>query len=288
MTIATDLQRRATAQFDAALEQGKTVLSQATAVANSANKLIAEDAPKPAYAAIGAADLIAETVTKRLEELPNEVLANLNKAQQLNNIKLSKVGDDALSRITELRTKVDGSVAAAKDSAKDLRSVELSDGIAQAKGAADGYLSLAKNLFDSLAARGEAKVAELRKDPRLTKLLGDVSDAADSVEARVRPVVSGVEARVSPVVGTVVGTVKSANPTRRTTRVAKAPAKKAPAKKAAAAKAPAKKAPAKKVAAKRTPAKAPASKAAAAKAPAKKAPVKRATKTTAATSSTSA
>ena len=86
MSIATDVR----AYADAALEQGKTALTQATNTVNTVNKRVAADAPKPAFAALGAADLVAETVTKRVEGLPAEAAANVTKVQETSKAAIAK------------------------------------------------------------------------------------------------------------------------------------------------------------------------------------------------------
>jgi hypothetical protein len=151
MPIATEVR----AYADAAVKQGKTVLSQATVAVNTATGRaveLAEDAPKPAFAVLGAADLAIETVAKRLP-----------------------------------------------------------------KGATGRYRSTAKDIYGTLTARGEAKIAALRNNPRLAKLSGDVSGAAETLQAKIAPAIE---------------TVKSANPLRkqapRAAPIRKAPAKKAP------------------------------------------------------------
>ena len=221
MSIATDVR----AYADAALEQGKTALTQATATVTTVNKRLVEDAPKPAFAAVGAADLVAETVTKRVEALPAEAVANVSKLQESSKAAIAKAQADAIAKIAELRSKFDARVEAAKG----LRSVDVQ---AKAKDAAEGYVAIAKNLYTNLTERGEAKVAELRKDPRLVKFLGEFSDVADTVTDKVESVVE---------------TVKSASPVGKSAASTPA-ARKAPAAKAPAAKAPARKAPAKKAA----------------------------------------
>ena len=260
MSIATDVR----AYADTALEQSKTVLSQATATISSANKRLIEDAlpaafrtstvSSPAFAVVGAADLVAETVTKRVEALPAEAAASVAKAQENSKAAIAKAQSEALAKIVDLRGKFDARV----ESTKGLRNVDLQGAT---KDATEAYLSTAKNVYDTLTARGEAKVSELRNDPRLVKFLGDVSYAADAVQSKVSPVVETVQARVSPVVDTVqatvdsvqaqvqplvdtvLNTVKSVNPVKPA--AAKAPVRKAPAAKAAPAKkAPARKAPA--------------------------------------------
>jgi heparin binding hemagglutinin HbhA len=166
MPIATEVR----AYADAALKQGKTALSQATAAVNTATGRaleLVEDTPKPVFAVLGAADLAVETVAKRLP-----------------------------------------------------------------RGATDAYRSTAKDVYGTLTARGEAQIAALRNDPRLAQLRGEVSGAAETLQAKVAPVAHSVQAKVAPVIDT----VKSANPLRkpapRAAPVRKAPARKAPAKKA--------------------------------------------------------
>lgn len=218
MSIATDVR----AYADAALEQGKTALTQATATVSTVNKRLVEDAPKPAFAAVGAADLVAETVAKRVEALPAEAVASVSKVQESSKAAIAKAQADAIAKVAELRGKFDARVEAAKG----LRSIDVQ---AKAKDAAEGYVTIVKSLYTSLTERGEAKVAELRKDPRLVRLLGEFSDAAETVTEKVESVVE---------------TVKSASPVGKPAAsepVAKAPAAKAPAK-ATARKAPAKKA----------------------------------------------
>jgi hypothetical protein len=202
MTIATEVR----AYADAALKQGKTALNQASTAVNTATDRVVElveDAPKPAFAVLGAADLAIETVAKHLP-----------------------------------------------------------------KGATDAYRSTAKDVYGTLTARGEAKIAALRTDPRLAKLVGDVSGAAETLQAKIAPVAHSVQDRVAPIahsvqdkvtpiahtvqakVAPVIDTVKSANPLHKpaphAAPVRKTPAKKAPAVKVTATKAPARKAPAKK------------------------------------------
>lgn len=261
------LEQAAAAASVAVDQAASAAASAAVSAVENANKRLSSAikfrpsaVTEPAYAAVGAADLVAETVTKRVEALPAQVLSNLIKAEETGKARLNQAQVDAVSRVVELRAKFDAGLV----SAKDLRSADLS---AKAKGVTESYLTLAKNLFDTLSTRGEARVNELRNEPLVSKLLGEVSGAADtvearvrpvvsSVEARIRPVVSSVEARVSPVVEQVAGTVKAAAPSRpavlgRKPAVGKAVVKKAPAKTASAKTAPAKTAPAKKAAAAR-------------------------------------
>ena len=296
---------QATAAATVAAEQASTIAAGVVGAAakrfNSTIKLRRADVTEPAYVAVGAADLVAETLTQRLEALPADVLSNLIKVSEAGRARLTQAQVDAVARVVELRAKFDAGLA----SAKELRSADVS---AKAKGVSEGYLALAKNLFDTLASRGEARVGELRNEPRVNRLLGDVTEATGTVEARVRPIVNAVEARVRPVADTVearvspvleqvvdtvvpvveqvLGAVRSASPINPVAAVrrpaAKPAARKTPAKKASTQSAPAKKAAAK------APAKKAPAKKAAAKAPAKKAAAKTAAaKTTAGTASSS-
>src|SRR5207248_2461842 len=95
MSIATDVR----AYADAALEQGKTALTQATATVTTVNKRLVEDAPKPAFAAVGAADLVAETVTKRVEALPAEAVASVSKVQESSKAAIAKAQADAIAKV---------------------------------------------------------------------------------------------------------------------------------------------------------------------------------------------
>jgi hypothetical protein len=284
MSKATDIR----AYADAALEQGRTVLTQAGAVVAGANKRLAADGPKPAFAAVGAADLVAESVTKRVETLPTDAIATLTKAPSATKARFAKAQSDALTTIVELLNRMDAGV----ESAKSLRGVDVQG---KAKDTAEGYVALAKSMFNALTARGEAKVADLRKDPRLAKVVADlredprlakflaeVSDVAGTVHSKVAPVLTQVEAGVDQVIVS----VRSASPVKVATKPApsqRASAKTTSAQPATARKsAPRKSAPTKSAPTKATARKATASKAAsrtagAAKSTARKAPAKKAT-----------
>ncbi len=241
MSIATDVRTYADTALaqgktyaDTALAQGKTALTQASTVVASANKRLITDAPKPAYAALGAADLVASTVSKRVEALPTEAVQSVGKAQQTSRTLLARSQDDAIARLTELRTQLNAGLGT------------VSTLPAVAKNTTEAYLSTAKDLYGKLTARGEAKAGELLKDPRVSKLLGQVNEAADAVQGTVAPVVKSA-----------FDTVQSVNP------IDTKPARKAPAVRKPAAK---KAAPAKPTATKASPAKASPAKASPAKA----------------------
>lgn len=214
MSIATDVRSYA----DLALAQGKTALNQAGTAVASANKRLVADAPKPAYAALGAADLVASTVTKRVEALPVEALQNASRAQQTSRSLIARTQDDALAKLTGLRDRLDAG----------LESVSTLPLIA--RNTTEGYLSTAKDLYGKLTARGEAKAAELRKDPRVSKLFGQVNDAAGTVQGTVSPVVKSAfdtVQSVSPIEAKPVRKPTARKSAASTARTAKSTARKA-------------------------------------------------------------
>jgi hypothetical protein len=212
MSIATDVR----AYADLALEQGKSALSQAGTVVNNANKRLATDAPKPVLAALGVADVVAETLSKRAEDLskraetvgkrvealPAEAAGNVAKAQETGKALLSRTQDDALTRITELRDLLDTGVG----SVKALPTLSV-----VAASTTTVYLSNAKHAFDKLTARGEARLAELRNDLRVTRLLGDLDDASSAVQARVAPVLGSARREVVPYLDSAFDAIKDAD-----------------------------------------------------------------------------
>ncbi len=306
MSIATDVR----AYADLALEQGKSALSQAGTAVINANKRLATDAPKPVLAALGVADLVADTLGKqaealgkqaghlgkRVESLPADAAGNVVKVQETSLALLNRTQDDAIARFAELRDRLDTGV----DTVRALPQLSV-----VAAGTTTVYLSNARQVFGKLTARGEARLADLRKDPRVSKLLGEVDEAGtavgarlDSVRSEVLPYLedaveaikdadlgepaprrrSGTRRGTSPATRTSARKATSASTTggatagTRKASATKSAARTAPAAKSAARTAPAAKSTARKVAAKTTAAaKAPAKSSTARKAPAKKA-----------------
>lgn len=231
MSIATEVRSYA----DTALSQGKAALNNAGNAAVLVNKRLVADAPKPAYAALGAADLVATAVTRRVESLPTDAASNVGRVQQTGRELVARTQNDALARLTELRGRLDAG----------LESIGALPAVARTT--TEAYLSTAKDVYGKLTARGEAKAAELRKDPRVSRLLGQASDVVESVQ----DVAGSVQSTVSPVVKSAFDAVEP-TPARRTT-ARKAPAKASTAK-ASTAKPGAAKAPARKTAARKAPA----------------------------------
>jgi hypothetical protein len=201
MSIATDVR----AYADLALEQGKAALNQAGSAAGLANKRLTADAGKPVLVALGAADLIAETLGKQTEalgkraenlgkrveslpELPAAAAGNLAKAQEGGKALLDRAQDDAMARMSELRERLDAGL-------ETLRSLPSLPEIAA--GTTIGYLDNARRTYDKLTARGEARLADLRKDPRVGRLLGDLDQATAALNARIAPVVRSVRTEVA-------------------------------------------------------------------------------------------
>jgi hypothetical protein len=311
MSIATDVR----AYADLALEQGKSALSQAGTAVVNANKRLATDAPKPVLAALGVADLVAdalgkqaealgkqaESLGKRVESLPADAAGNVVKVQESSMALLSRTQDDAIARLTELRERLDTGV----DTVRALPQLSV-----VAASTTTVYLSNARHAFGKLTARGEARLADLRKDPRVSKLLGEVDEAGtaigvrlDSVRSEVVPYLEGAVETIKdadlgepapqsgrrsgarrgtsrPAARTSAGTRKATSSSTggsttsgtRTAPAAKSAARTAPAAKSTTRTAPAAKSTARKAAAKSTTArKAPAKSTTARKAPAKKA-----------------
>jgi activator of HSP90 ATPase len=73
------------------------------------------------------------------------------------------------------------------------------------------YLSNAKQAFGKLTARGEARLAELRNDPRVTRVLGDLEEASSALQARLAPVLGSVRSEVVPYLDSAVDAIKEAD-----------------------------------------------------------------------------
>ncbi|MDQ1722034.1 MAG: hypothetical protein QOI26_1768 [Pseudonocardiales bacterium] len=206
MSIATDVR----AYADLALEQGKSALTQAGSVVHNANKRLAADGPKPVLAALGVADLVAQSVGKRagivgkrVESLPVDAVGNVARAQETGKALLSRTQDDALARITELRGRLDAGLESAKSLPTALP--------AAAASSTSGYLDTAKHAYGMLTARGEAKLADLRKDPRVSKFLGELDDASSAIQARLAPVLGSVRSEVVPHLDSAFDAIKDAD-----------------------------------------------------------------------------
>ncbi len=201
MSIATDVR----AYADLALEQGKSALSQAGTAVVNANKRLATDAPKPVLAALGVADLVADAlgkqagyVGKRVESLPADAAGNVVKVQETSMALLSRTQDDAIARLTELRERLDTGV----DTVRALPQLSV-----VAASTTTVYLSNARQVFGKLTARGEARLADLRKAPRVSKLLGEVDEAGTAIGTRL----DSVRSEVVPYLEGAVETIKDAD-----------------------------------------------------------------------------
>ena len=234
MSITTDARTyadSAVAQGKTALAHAGTALGQAGIALGAVNRRLLADAPKPVYAALGAADLVAASVTKRAEELPADAVQGVGKAQQGGQALLARAQGEAATRLGELRERIVASrqvVSTLPDTARTAGENYLT----AAKSASETYLSAAKGVYASLTDRGEARAAELRKNPRLAKLLGQVGETAGEVRDTVAPVAKSAFDAVTQPVDTE-PTVAELPSKRATTR--KPPARRASASKAPAA-----------------------------------------------------
>jgi hypothetical protein len=165
----------AVAQGKSALAHAGTALGQAGVALGVVNRRLLAEAPKPVYAALGAADLVASSVTKRAEELPTEAVQGVSKAQQTGQALISRAQSEAGTRLGELRERI----AASRQTASTLPGT--------ARVAGETYLQAAKGIYASLTDRGEARAAELRQNPRVAKLLGQAGETAGEVRDTVAP-----------------------------------------------------------------------------------------------------
>jgi heparin binding hemagglutinin HbhA len=248
MSISHDVRSYA----DLAVAQGKNVLTQAATTVKTTNRRLLSDAPKPAYVALGAADLIAATVTKRVEDLPVDAVSTVNKAQQNGHELITRAQADALTRLAELRKLVDSGV----ETVTALPSTAKSAGeayLAAARSATEAYFSTARQVYGSLSNRGEVKAGELRNDPRVAKLLGGVDDAVGSLQQTVAPLATSARSAFDSVNPAATAADLSAPVPARKPAAKKAPAKRASAPRiqAAATKSPTTKSPAKNAATKK-------------------------------------
>ena len=232
MSITTDARTyadSAVAQSRSALAHAGTALGQAGIALGAVNRRLIAEAPKPVYAALGAADLVAGTVTKRVEELVAE-----GEAQRL----LARAQNEASDRLDDLR----GRIAAGRQTVTTLPGTARDAGetyLSAARSTSEAYLQAAKGVYATLTDRGEARAAELRKNPRFAKLLGQAAEVAGQARDTVAPVAkSAFDAVTEPTVDepTVAELSKPAKATRSTggTVARKPAAKKATARKATA------------------------------------------------------
>lgn len=194
MSIATDARTyadSAVAQGRSALAHAGIALGQAGIALGAVNRRLLADAGKPVYAALGAADLVAASVTKRAEELPTDAVQGLAKAQHTGQALIARAQSEAAGRLGELR----GRIAAGRQSVSTLPDSARVAGegyLTVAKSTSEAYLQAAKGAYAALTDRGEARAAELRKNPRLAKLLGQAGEAVGTAAGEVRDTVAPV------------------------------------------------------------------------------------------------
>jgi len=228
MSLTTDFRSYA----DAAVAQGKNALTQAEGLLVTAGRRLATDAPKPAYAALGAADLIAATVTKRAEDFPVDAVNGVTKAQHTGEKLIARAQTETYARMAELRERLQQRIELASTLPATAKSTGESY-VNAARDAGQGYLTLARSTYSSLTERGESKAARLQQDPRLAKLFSQVGAAGEQLVPAAKSAFDDVITPAEPKPARRASARKPA--TKASTRPAtkKAPAKKAPAKKAA-------------------------------------------------------
>src|SRR6185503_12961458 len=110
MSIATDARTyagSAVAQGRSALAHAGIALGQAGVALGAVNRRLLAEAPKPVYAALGAADLVTASLTKRAEELPSDAAAGLTKAQHTGQSLIARAQDEATNRLGEAADRLD-------------------------------------------------------------------------------------------------------------------------------------------------------------------------------------
>jgi hypothetical protein len=117
-----------------------------TEAARNAGKRLPPEAAKPLFAAVGAADLVAGNVADRAAHLK---------------IRAGKLQAEAAKKLGQ-----------AQHSVRALELEEIGAKAAEARGLTEGYVGLARNLLDSLSDRGQARVAQLKHDERIARVLG--------------------------------------------------------------------------------------------------------------------
>lgn len=185
MAIATDARTyadSAVAQGKSALAHAGTALGQAGIALGAVNRRLLADAPKPVYAALGAADLVAASVTKRAEELPADAANGVSKAQQTGQALITRAQTEAATRIGELR----GRIAAGRQVAGTLPGT-AENYLTVAKATGESYLQAAKGVYATLTERGAARAAELANTARVAGLLGQAGETAGEVRDAVTP-----------------------------------------------------------------------------------------------------
>ena len=148
------------AQGKAALDQGKAALDQG----KTQGKAALVEARKPLLAAIGATDLAYDQIRTQLRDLPAETQAWIKDAQA----QLKKLQERAQRGVDSLST--DNVRHAAETAAETTRQ------------AYDGYLSLARDTYQSLAHRGDLVVRRLRRSPEVRNAFDETEKLLDRAE----------------------------------------------------------------------------------------------------------
>ncbi len=183
MSIATDARTyadSAVAQGKSALAHAGTALGQAGIALGAVNRRLLADAPKPVYAALGAADLVAASVTKRAEELPADAATGVSKAQQTGQALITRAQSEAATRIGELRSRI----AASRQVASTLPGT-AENYLTVARSTGESYLQVAKGVYASLTERGAARAADLAGSARVA--VGRAGETAGEVRDAVTP-----------------------------------------------------------------------------------------------------
>lgn len=147
--------------------------------ATGAGTQVLDRARYDAYAAVGAVDAVVTGLVTRLQELPNDAVRTVAKAQN----GLTDAADKVQARIQTVLGKANETAATAGQTVADVRTGAILD---KTRESAEAYRKrLEENYAETrsdLYARGTAVVTELRKDPRVSRVAGLVGQAAETVE----------------------------------------------------------------------------------------------------------
>lgn len=150
-------------------------------------------ARRQAYATIGAGDVIVATITKRRQELPSDAKQSA--------LKLIETTKDSVNRANAIAAKTQDKVVSAagelKDRGTDAVGAARKINVSSAKGEVGGSVGQVKDGFNKLVDRGDQVVTDLRHDPVLVRLIGDVDKRVEKAADEVTSVAQKIRSRAA-------------------------------------------------------------------------------------------
>ncbi len=154
-------------------------------------------ARRQAYATIGAGDAIVATIVKRRQELPVEAKQSATKfidttKERINraNALAAKTQDKVVTAAGELKDRGTDAVDAA-------RKISLPATTASVKDEVEESVVQVKDGFNKLVVRGDRVVTDLRHDPVLVRLIGDVDKRVEKAAGEVTSVAQKLRRRAA-------------------------------------------------------------------------------------------